>query len=121
MNNNGDILIVDDNDDFSSALAMLLELESYQVRSVTTARQALEAAPRFEPDFVLVDLGLPDMDGCDLVEQLKGQSALAEASFVAVTGRDGREDYERTKRAGFDRHYVKTQPVDDLLEMLEAL
>ena len=80
------ILVVDDNVDAADSIAMLLSMEGHQTRTVNTARAALLAAPEFKPDVVLLDIGLPEMDGYEVARRLRAQNGSARMRLVAVTG-----------------------------------
>ena len=80
------ILVVDDNVDAADSIAMLLSMEGHQTRTVNTARAALLAAPDFQPDVVLLDIGLPEMDGYEVARRLRAQNGRHDMRLVAVTG-----------------------------------
>jgi CheY-like chemotaxis protein len=90
-------------------------LEGHDVRAVYTAHSALESLPTFRPDIVLLDIGLPDMNGYQLAQKIR--SAGGSALLVAVTGYGRPEDLQRARDSGFDAHLVK--PID--LEGLVAV
>jgi CheY-like chemotaxis protein len=104
------ILIVDDNTDVARSLAMLLELDDHEVDAVQSSQQALERAPIFRPDVVLLDIGLPDLDGYELAPRLRALPGMQHLRLVALTGYGQAEDRRRGQAAGFDAHLVK--PVD---------
>jgi CheY-like chemotaxis protein len=104
------ILLVDDNREATSALVPLLQNMGHQVESAANARAALEAARRMLPDFVFVDLALPDMDGCELARQLKREPGLSGVRIFALTGHGDEESRRRSADAGCDAHLLK--PVD---------
>ena len=101
------IFIVDDNADAADTLAMLLQLEGHEVQAVHTPAEALQKIESFRPDVALVDIGLPEMNGYELVRRLRNQPSLAAVKFVAVTGYGQLEDRRRVRDAGFDDHLVK--------------
>jgi signal transduction histidine kinase len=102
------VLVVDDNVDAATSLAELLRMEGHQTEVVYSAKGALEAVANFSPDVVLLDIGLPDMDGYEVAKRIRaGGSAVR---LVALTGYGQAEDIRRTHSAGFDAHLVK--PVD---------
>jgi signal transduction histidine kinase/ActR/RegA family two-component response regulator len=101
------ILIVDDNVDAADSVAMLLGMEGHQTRTVNTARAALLAAPEFEPEVVLLDIGLPEMDGYEVARRLRAQNGAHLMRLVAVTGYGQPADRRRAQAAGFDEHMVK--------------
>jgi len=105
------ILVADDNKDAASALAMFLTLLGHDVRVVHDGLDALTVAAVFEPDVVLLDLGMPHMDGCDTARQMRREPWGTRATLVAVTGWGQPEDRVATANAGFDVHLVK--PVDE--------
>jgi signal transduction histidine kinase/CheY-like chemotaxis protein len=104
------ILIVDDNRDSADCLAELLRLAGHDVRAAYDGRQALAAAAAHRPDLVLLDIGLPDMDGFAVARQLRSRSDLAGVVLVALTGHGSDEVRRRSREAGFDHYLVK--PVD---------
>jgi signal transduction histidine kinase/ActR/RegA family two-component response regulator len=111
------ILVVDDNVDAAESLAMLLDLLGHEVRVLSAGRQVREIAWNYVPDVIMLDLGLPDLDGFEVARQLRADSAFDDVLLVAVTGYGRDEDRFRSREAGFDRHLVK--PVS--LDALEAL
>ena len=104
------LLIVDDNRDAADSLAMLLELEGHEVSAVYTAQSALQRAQSFKPSVVLLDIGLPEMDGYEVARRMRAMPELRDVKLVAVTGYGQAEDRRRTQDAGFDDHLTK--PVD---------
>lgn len=104
------VLLVDDNQDASLTLAMLLKLEGHDVAIANDGQEALRVAPQFRPDVVMLDIGLPGMDGYDVGRRLRADPATAEVVMIAVTGYSHAEARTRSKEAGFDQHVVK--PVD---------
>ncbi|MEP6546823.1 MAG: ATP-binding protein [Gammaproteobacteria bacterium] len=106
------ILVVDDNVDAADTLALLLQLEGHQTEAVYESTQALEKAKSFNPHVVLLDIGLPGMNGYELAEKLRSLPELTGVRLIALTGYGKAEDHDRTTAAGFDHHLVK--PVDAL-------
>jgi CheY-like chemotaxis protein len=104
------VLIADDNEDAATALAMHLTLLGHDVRVTHDGLEALAVASTFEPEVVLLDLGMPRMDGCDTAREMRRQPWGVRATLVAVTGWGQPEDRRATAEAGFDVHLVK--PVD---------
>jgi PAS domain S-box-containing protein len=105
------VLVVDDNADVARALALLLEVLGYQVETVSSGAEALEAAQRFRPRVALVDIGLPDIDGLTLARRLRVERPdRGQLFLVAVTGYGHEEARQRSLEAGFDEHLPK--PVD---------
>jgi signal transduction histidine kinase len=111
------ILIVDDNRDAAEILAEALEGSGYTTRVAFDGPSTLGLVDAFDPDLMLVDIGLPVMDGYELARQLRAKPALAHARLIAVTGYGQESDRRRALEAGFDEHLVK--PID--LERLETM
>jgi two-component system CheB/CheR fusion protein len=111
------ILLVDDNHDSSRSLAVLLRATGGDVELAFDGPSALEAARRGRPDVVLLDIGLPGMDGYEVARRLRREPGLGKMLLIAMTGYGGDDDRRRSQEAGFNAHLVK--PVD--LEALQAL
>jgi signal transduction histidine kinase/DNA-binding response OmpR family regulator len=104
------VLVVDDHRDSGQSLAALLRLGGMDVRVAHDGSAALETAQTFGPEVVLLDIGLPGMDGYEVARRLRAQPSTRDAVLVAVTGYGQDEDRERSRQAGFEYHLVK--PVD---------
>jgi two-component system CheB/CheR fusion protein len=104
------VLIVDDNVDSAELLGALLEVDGHAVELAHDGPAAVTAARAFGPDFVLLDIGLPGLDGYHVIRELRGMPAVAAATIVATTGYGREEDRARCLAAGFDEHLTK--PVD---------
>ena len=115
------ILVVDDNVDAADSTALLLSLEGYETHSVHTARAALEAAASIKPDVVLLDIGLPEMDGYDVAPRLRALAEGVPMAIVALTGYGQPADRERAIRAGFDEFLVKPVEPAVLNGLLKSL
>jgi signal transduction histidine kinase len=111
------ILVVDDNIDAADSLATLLRMAGHDVHVCHDGADALAAVPRFRPEVVLLDIGLPGIDGYEVARRLRRQPETQEALIVALTGYGLEEDVRRSHAAGFDHHFVK--PAD--LAALSAL
>ena len=98
--------MVDDNHDGAATLAEMLELMGARAHVAHEGGQAIELAAGFEPDLVLLDIGLPGMDGYETARQLR-QVPGFKARLVALTGYGSAQDRERSRAAGFDAHMVK--------------
>jgi len=112
------VFIVDDNPDGANSLSLLLQLEGHQTEAVHSSQEALERIEAFHPDYALLDIGLPGIDGYELLQRLKQRPALANTTFVAVTGYGQAGDRERIRQAGFHAHLVKPVNLPDLLELV---
>jgi signal transduction histidine kinase/PleD family two-component response regulator len=104
------ILVVDDNVDSALSLSMILKMRGHQTWVAHDGREALAAAEEIRPDWILLDIGLPGLDGYEVARQLRLNDDLRGAVLVAVTGYGRGEDVARSRDAGFDHHLVK--PVD---------
>ncbi|WP_338767381.1 ATP-binding protein [Massilia sp. METH4] len=104
------LVVVDDNADAAQMLALLLETAGHSVNVCNDARQALDAVVTSPPALLFVDIGLPGMDGYELVHRLRRMPETAKACIVAITGYGTPQDRARALDAGFDEHLVK--PVD---------
>ena len=104
------ILLADDNVDFATSLAQVLEAKGHDVRVVHDGAAALAAAHEFAPDIAFVDLGMPKVQGYEVARRLRAQPGTAGCVLVAVTAWGKDNDRRRAREAGFDRHLVK--PVD---------
>jgi two-component system, chemotaxis family, CheB/CheR fusion protein len=102
------ILVVDDEEDSAAMLATILSIEGHESRAVYDGPSALEVARTFRPEVVLLDLGLPDMDGYEIARRLREEHDHDQLLIVALTGYQ--KDQERLESAGFDHHLLK--PLD---------
>src|SRR5262249_11554150 len=101
------ILVVDDNRDMVESLAMLLRLVGHDVRVAENGPQALQEATEFAPEVLLVDIGLPGMNGYEIACRIREQPRFRDVLLVAQTGFGQEEDRRRSQEAGFDFHLVK--------------
>jgi PAS domain S-box-containing protein len=104
------ILIVDDNEDGAASLAMMLKLGGHETQTAHDGLEAVEVAEQFRPDAMLLDIGLPKLNGYEVCRRIRERSWGKSVVLVAVTGWGQEEDRDRSKAAGFDTHVVK--PVD---------
>ena len=114
------VLVVDDNVDAAESLAELLAMKGHQTRASTDSRAALELAGTFAPDVVLLDIGLPEIDGYQVARILRQMPATRNALVVAVTGYGQPEDRLASKAAGFDHHLVKPVGLQQLEQLIES-
>ena len=111
------ILVVDDNQDSASSMTLLLQLHGHDVVVANNGEAALGLAGEHHPDVILLDIGMPGMNGYDVARKLRSQAAFADTLLVAITGYGRASDVQQTHAAGFDHHMVK--PVDyDKLQLL---
>jgi CheY-like chemotaxis protein/anti-sigma regulatory factor (Ser/Thr protein kinase) len=112
------ILVVDDLQASAETLMTLLEMEGFEVRVAHEGQEALTVAREFRPDVVLLDIGLPGMNGFEVAHGLRKQPECQEALLIALTGYGEAESRSRSAQAGFDFHMVKPADVNVLLTML---
>jgi CheY-like chemotaxis protein len=115
------ILLVDDNVDFVTSLALLLESIGHEVRVAHAAEQALEIARALKPHFGFLDLGLPEVSGYTLARALHEQPETADTVLVAVSGWGQARDRERSRDAGFSLHLVKPVELNSIQAALSTL
>jgi len=115
------VLVVDDNVDAADSLAMLLETLGCESRTAYEGESALREATAFKPDLVLLDLGMPGLDGQTVCNRLRAEEWGREIVIAAVTGWGQDEDRRRTRAAGFDRHLVKPVDPDVVATMVRDL
>jgi CheY-like chemotaxis protein len=112
------ILVVDDEISTATFLAEILEAHGHESRAVHDGPAALEAAVTFRPEVVLLDLGLPEMDGYEVARRLRDEHSGARMLLVALSGYA--KDADRLKQAGFDRHLTKPPDMKKLSRWLAA-
>jgi signal transduction histidine kinase len=112
------ILVVDDHEDSAASLGELLALAGHEVRTALSGTAALRTAADFEPDTILLDIGLPDLDGYEVCRRLRAQPWAAGALIVAITGWGQREDKRLADEAGFSVHMTKPVQVAVLRQLL---
>jgi len=111
------ILVVDDSADIAESLAMLLRLRGHEVVVAQTGEDALRLAAETPPAVVLLDIGLPGMDGYEVCRRLRA-SGFEKTRIIAITGYGREQDRQRAKEAGFDVHTVKPVPFAELVKLL---
>ncbi len=112
------VLIVDDNIDAADSIAMLLQMSGHQTQVVYGGEEALAAHASFDPEVVVLDIGLPGMDGYEVVQELRESGFAGRA--IALSGYGQPEDMQNAMRAGFDAHLVKPVDLDALERALSA-
>ena len=120
LHQHGD-LVVDDNDDGAQTLATLLQVLGYDAAVAQDGREAIELAERFSPHLVLLDLGLPLMDGHAVCRHMRAQPWSEGMAIVALTGWGQEQDRQRTRAAGFDDHLVKPAELEALTALFDRL
>jgi signal transduction histidine kinase/ActR/RegA family two-component response regulator len=115
------VLVVDDNADIVNMLELFLQSNGHVVYSANTAQEAVEAARAVAPQLCLLDIGLPDMSGNALAQQLRALPGTARTTMVAVSGYGRKEDREQALAAGFDDYFVKPLDTDRLMTLISRL
>jgi DNA-binding response OmpR family regulator len=113
------VLVVDDNADTAGSIAMFLVLEGLDVRIARSGRDALRIADAYGPHLVLIESWLTDVDGADLIHDLRALPPTADATLVAITGHGDVEVRERANRAGCDEHLIRPFEPDGLVGLVE--
>jgi len=112
------VLLVDDNVDAAVTLAMLVEASGHETRTAYDGSTVLEVALDYRPHVVLLDIGLPGLNGFEVAEQIRQQPALQKVVLVALTGYGQESDRQRSQKAGFDHHLVKPADFVKVLQIL---
>jgi signal transduction histidine kinase/ActR/RegA family two-component response regulator len=115
------ILVVDDNADSAESLALLLRASGHEVRTAYTGEAALQAAHSEQPEIILLDLGMPGLDGFGIARRLRKDAQLKQVSVIALTGYGQADDKRRTREAGFKAHLLKPVDLDELNAVLSQL
>jgi PAS domain S-box-containing protein len=115
------ILVVDDNEDITRSWARLLKASGYELSIAHNGIEGLEIARRFQPDLVLLDIGLPAMNGYEVAQAFRKDERLRNTILIAISGYGQEQDRVRAYEAGFDHHLVKPVEFDSLLSLLERL
>ncbi|MBL0726151.1 ATP-binding protein [Piscinibacter sp. HJYY11] len=116
-----DVLVVDDNEDAAETLRLLLEDAGHRVRVEHDPHRALHVSAEHPPEVGLIDIGLPSMDGYEVVRRLRARADTAQGRYVAVTGYGQESDRRRALDSGFDEHIVKPADPQTLLSLLARL
>jgi CheY-like chemotaxis protein len=111
------VLVIDDNNDAATALRLLLENDGHEVRVAHDGESGLALAREYQPDYLLLDIGLPRLSGYEIAASVRGDPRLSGTTIVAITGYGQLHDRARTAAVGFDHHLTK--PVE--FSALQAL
>jgi PAS domain S-box-containing protein len=115
------ILVADDNSDAADMIAISLRMSGHEVKVVYSGQSTLDMAATYRPEFVILDIGLPDISGYHVAERLRSNPQTKDAYLIALTGYGQEADRELTRRAGFDHHLVKPAGFDEIEEILSTL
>ena len=112
------VLVVDDNADAAEMLSIMLELHGHKVASALDGVQALEVARQLVPDVVLLDIGMPRLDGFEVCRRLRDTELGRHMYIVALTGWAGENEREAALAAGFDAYLAKPADVDTIIDTI---
>ncbi len=115
------ILVVDDNRDAADSLAMLLRTTGNDIRTAYDGLEAVQVASEFRPDVVLLDIGLPKIDGHEVAQRIRKEPWGRQMCLIAVTGWSDETDRARSRAAGFDHHLVKPLDTGHLAQLLGSV
>ena len=113
------VLLVDDNQDARETLAELLRLWGFELATAADGPSAIQAASEFRPDAIVLDIGMPGMDGHELARRLRAVPDLQHTVLIALTGHGDSETRRRSEEAGIDHHALKPAQLLELRELLE--
>lgn len=114
------VLIVDDNCDAATMLAALLSFEGFEVRTAQDGTDGIRQAECYDPEVILLDIGLPGMDGYEVARRLRSSPTLHRPRIIAVTGWGGAADVKRSQLAGIDHHLVKPVDPDEVTRLIRG-
>jgi signal transduction histidine kinase len=115
------VLVVDDNTDAAASLALLLQMEDYEVCTAADGEEAIEQARTFGPHIIFMDLAMPRLDGLEAARRIRALPEGGQVRIVALTGWGQEADRQRTRDAGMDHHLVKPVSLDALQNVLRGL
>jgi CheY-like chemotaxis protein len=114
------VLVVDDNVDAAESMAALLSLLGHEIQTAHDGEQAVEAARVFEPDLILMDIGMPRVDGLEATRRIRKLSLSKRPIIAALTGWGQEADRKGSAEAGIDRHLVKPVDLEAVRQLLEG-
>ena len=112
------LMVVEDNNDARLMLVKTLRLQGFEVEGAADGQSALDLIESFRPEVAVIDIGLPGMDGYQLANEIRNNGNLKKVMLIALTGYGRTEDFEASRRAGFDAHLVKPLNPSDLLSLI---
>lgn len=115
------LLVVDDNRDAAETMSMLLQMWGHEVVFAYDGPSALETAEQWQPEAVILDIGLPGMNGYEVAARLRELPHARGAVLIAITGYGQDDDRLRSRRAGIDHHLVKPVAPDALRDLVDSL
>ena len=114
------LVIIDDNEDVAQTLADVLEIAGHRVEIALTGRSGIDLVRKVKPQFVICDLGLPDLNGFEVARILRRDRSLRATQLIALSGYTQQEDQDRAREAGFDSHLAKPPSPEELDALLAA-
>lgn len=114
------VLLVDDHEDMLGLMRLMMERRCYRVATALSGEQALQLAPDFGPHVVVSDIGMPGMDGYEMMLALRSMNALAPFKSIALSGFDAQDEEPRARAAGFDAQLTKPIDFDSLFQAIDA-
>ncbi len=108
------ILVVDDNRDGCNLMVLCLKKKGHDTKAAYSGRSSIQEALSFRPDMILLDIGLPDLNGWDAAKEMRQHDTLASTKIYALTGYGDQTDIEKTMEAGMNYHFVKPLDMADL-------
>ena len=115
------VLVVDDNHDAAMGLSLILHAFGHQSRMIHEGLSAVETAIQYQPSLVLLDLGLPGLDGWEVAKRIRVLPSLKKVALVAITGWGSDDAVKRSAAAGFDYHLVKPADVSKLKQIVDIV
>jgi len=115
------MLVIDDNQSAADALAKLLTIRGHIVDTAYSGTEAIAAAPVFAPEVVLLDIGLPDMEGYEVARALRADPETSSAVIIALTGYGQDSDIKNAERAGFNHHLTKPAGLSEIEAILGTI
>lgn len=115
------VLVVDDHEDMLSMLQFMMARRGYQVQGAASGEAALRAVPDFAPQVVVSDIGLPGIDGYELMTQMRCMDGLDGFKAIALTGFDADENRDPIGQTGFDARLTKPVDFESLFQLIERL
>jgi len=112
------VMVVDDNADLVATMSALLKLAGHDVCSCHDGPSAIDSALEYQPDVILIDIGLPGMSGYEVAARLRQMPTFEHSTLVAITGYGQADDRRRAREAGFDHHLTKPVFFEHLQEVL---
>ncbi|MFL6578406.1 MAG: response regulator, partial [Povalibacter sp.] len=115
------VLIVDDNVDAAQSLAMVLEVEGHAVTVAHAGGAALQKVRECQPQVMLLDIGLPEIDGYEVARRIRSDATIVQPILIAMTGYGQQSDKDMSRAAGFDHHLVKPADIADIEAILDEV